>query len=50
MIAVVIFIVIGALTLAAIVRLIWGVSRGDMQIESTSRGRQLFGRSEKERD
>ncbi len=49
-IVVAILIVIGLLTLAAILRLVWSLSRGDIQIESTSHGRQLFGRDEKNRE
>ena len=50
MIALVVLIVIGLLLLGSVARLIWSVWRGDIQIESTSRGQQLFGRSDKNRD
>jgi hypothetical protein len=49
-VALVIVIVLALVFLAAILRLIWRVSRGDIQIEPSSHGRQLFGRSEKSRD
>jgi hypothetical protein len=45
-----IFVVLVLLTLAAALRLLWRAARGDIQIESTSHGRQFFGRSEKNRD
>jgi hypothetical protein len=45
-----ILIVIGLLTLAAVLRLLWRAARGDIQIEPTSHGRQFFGRREKSRD
>jgi hypothetical protein len=50
MIALVVLIVIGLLVLGSLARLIWSVWRGDIQIESSSHGRQLFGRGEKNRD
>ena len=50
MIGLAILIVIGLLVLGSVARLIWSVWRGDIQIESSSRGQQLFGRSEKNRD
>jgi hypothetical protein len=47
----VILILFALLVLAALIRLIWsfsrGLWRGDMQIEPTSFGRQVFGRREK---
>jgi len=46
----VILIIFGVLMLAAIIRLIWSTTRGDMQIEPTSLGRHLFSRGEKHRD
>ena len=46
----VILVVIVLLTLAAVLRLVWSVWRGDLQIESSSHGRQLFGRGEKNRE
>jgi hypothetical protein len=45
-----VLIVIGLLTLASVLRLLWRAARGDIQIEPTSHGRQFFGRSEKNRD
>ncbi len=50
MVALVILVVIGLLMLAAILRLLWRAARGDIQIEPTSHGRQLFGRSQKNGD
>jgi hypothetical protein len=50
MVALVILIVVGLLMLASVFRLLWRASRGDIQIEPTSHGRQLFGRSDKNRD
>jgi hypothetical protein len=50
MVGLVILIVFGVLMLAAIIRLIWSTTRGDIQIESTSLGRHLFSRGEKNRD
>lgn len=49
MVALVILIVVGLVVLASVIRLVWSVSRGDLQIEPTSYGRQLFGRSDKNR-
>ena len=45
-----ILIVIGLLTLASVLRLLWRAARGDIQIEPSSHGQQLFGRNEKKRD
>jgi len=45
-----ILIVIGLLTLASVLRLLWRAARGDIQIEPSTRGQQLFGRSEKDPD
>jgi len=45
-----ILIVIGLLTLASVLRLLWRAARGDIQIEPSSHGQQLFGRSEKKPD
>ena len=50
MVALVILLIVGLLILASVLRLIWSVSRGNIQIEPTSHGRQFFGRSEKTRD
>jgi hypothetical protein len=50
MVALVIFIVVVLLVLAAVARLLWRAARGDIEIEPDSHGRQLFGRSEKNRD
>ena len=50
MIGLVILIVIGLLLLGSVARLIRSVWRGDIQVESTSHGRQLFGRGEKNRE
>ena len=50
MVALVILVVVGLLMLASILRLLWRAARGDIEIEPTSHGRQLFGRSEKDRD
>lgn len=49
MVGLAIVIVLGLIFLAAVVRLIWSVSQGSLQIEPTSHGRQLFGRSDKNR-
>lgn len=46
MVAVIVIVsILGLLFVAAVLRLIWSTARGNMQIESTSLGRQLFGRS-----
>jgi hypothetical protein len=50
MVGLAIVIVFGLLVLASVIRLIWRAWNGDIQIESTSHGRQLFGRSDKKRD
>jgi hypothetical protein len=54
MVAIVILIAVGIVFLVAfivaLIRLIRSVWRGDIQIESTSHGRQFFGRSEESRD
>ena len=54
MVAIVILIGVGIVFLVAFIvavaRLILSVWRGDIQIESTSHGRQFSGRSEKNRD
>jgi hypothetical protein len=50
MVALVILIVFGLLMLAAVLRLFWRAVRGDIQIEPSSHGRQLFGRNEKNSD
>jgi len=49
MVALVILIVLAVVVLAAVIRLVWSVARGGLQIEPTSYGRQLFGRSDKKR-
>jgi hypothetical protein len=53
-VAIVILIVVGIVFLVAfivaLIHLIRSVWRGDIQIESTSHGRQFLGRSEKNRD
>jgi hypothetical protein len=49
-IVIMVLVVIVLLTLAAVVRLVWSLWRGDLQIESTSHGRQLFGRDGKNRE
>jgi O-antigen/teichoic acid export membrane protein len=47
----VILIVVALVVVAALIRLVWsfsrGLLRGDLQIEPTSYGRQLFGRRDK---
>ena len=50
MVGLVILIVFGVLFLAAIVRLVWRTSRGDIEIAPASHGRQIFGRGEKKRN
>jgi len=45
----VILAVVGLVFVAAVVRVIWSVWRGGMQIEPSSHGRQLVGRSAKKR-
>ncbi len=50
MIVLAILIVFALLVLGSIARLIWSVWQADIQVESASRGQQLFGRSDKDRD
>ena len=45
-VGVVILVLFALLTVGAVARLIWRAWQGDIQIESTSHGRQLFGSSD----
>jgi hypothetical protein len=49
MIALVILIVVGLLLLASVARIIWRFSRGELQIEPSSHGRQFFGDKDREK-
>jgi hypothetical protein len=50
MVALTILVVVGLLVLASVLRLAWRAWNGDVQIESASRGRQLFGGGDKDGD